>query len=320
MKRAARFTLGMGLILSAGIFLAGCGAPKDVVATLGDQKITVAELEKEDRMINALLTTQPTEEEKEQSQDAATRKKRVLDLMVYDLLIRGDTKYGPTGTPDISKIREDMIKRLGSERALQTQINGYGLTEDEFRGILERREAARIHRENFDKANIPSSDELRAYFEKNKNRLIQVDYDDVIVPSKSEATSVREALLKDERALDEYRKKFNNDLVSDTEVIQVKNETVEDSVLPKEAILSQRTSDVAIYYDSWSKYSGCYHVVRITRREDRFEELRDSTLAKYLQDRYTAYIEELSRDRGLKLYLSHIPEEKSAEESARESK
>ncbi len=293
-----------GLLIFGGLFLlAGCGGTSNVVASLNDRIITREELDKADQLFSAVA--QATED----ATDELTRKKEVLRQLVYEEVIQQDKSLsGYAATADAQRRFTEIKEALGGDKGFQAQLKGFSVTEAELLQSLEKQALAAEHRRRYDELHPADDETLLKFFQKNPRKYSMVTYEDIMVPTRSEAADIRKELSGDsEFAV--LQERYNNDLFDSTSALRVEKTKVGDGVLFTEEILQQELNEPVIHYEE-----GRYHVVLVLERIDDFATLRDHIKACYLDQQYQSYIKTLCQDAHLRLYYDRIASPKAKTE------
>ncbi|SPP99712.1 putative Ppic-type ppiase domain protein [Candidatus Sulfobium mesophilum] len=294
---------------------------KDIVARVGDAVITAPELE------NALQKYVPPGSmhgSMDPSKKEKYRKNALNDLVEVELLYHEAKSRGMKASKDaVDKAVEENMKRLGSEKKLKNALKKDGMTLDSYREKLGKYEMANAVVAAVVKETEYSEEELKDYYEKNKERykkpeamqiwhiLVQVD------PSASE----EEWLKKRDYALQLYQKiKDGEDFRSvaykySEEAWKVKEG---DLGILHRGQLEQEIEDVAFSLKEGEvsqpirTYSG-FHIVKAGERkpetqlsfEDAKNRLRDELHEKRFKEKMAALFERLRGKYPVKIYLNN---------------
>lgn len=300
-------SLRMLLILAFVFFLAGCGGTSNVVASLNDRIITQEELDKADQLFSAVAKATGDET------DELTRKKEVLRQMVYEEVIQQDKSLsGYSATAEAQQRFVEIKESLGGDKGFQAQLKGFSVTEADLLQSLEKQAISGEHRRRYDELHPVDDETLLKFFQANPRKYSMVTYEDIMVPTRSEATDIKKGLTGDPAEFAALQERYNNDLFDSTSALRVEQAKAGDGVLFTEEILQQELNEPVIHYEE-----GRYHVVLVLERTEDFAALRDHVKACYLHQQYQDYIRTLCQDAHLRLYFDRItaPKAKIKEQS-----
>lgn len=144
-----------------------------VVAKVGDIKITESELEE---ALDRYIPPGSFHVNIDRSQKDKYSKDALNDLIEIELLYQDAKKKGINVSDDtVKKIIEENIKRFGSEKKLNEILKKKGLTLDTLRERIRKYQTVNSLLNTFVKESEYPENELKEYYEKNKNKFKRPD-------------------------------------------------------------------------------------------------------------------------------------------------
>lgn len=273
----------MGLLALVGLLvLAGCGQ-EDAIAEVNGVKISQAKFDEQLDMYGGMLAVQYGMPE------------TIQNLLIQDVLIEQDLKKNDVEVSN-DRYEQDFqaeVSKMGGEDAYQKMLQTYRITDAIYRDTLKSETRYRVHKEWFDAQNPPSQEEIDAYFNNNKQSLMKLDFDQILVATEEEANAVKERLdngedfatVAAEVSTDAATKDKGGSLgsVLASTVLSNYGEPFVNAVLA----LEPGTTSGPIS----SPYG--FHVVHLNSKSDTAETLKDDIVAALNQSKYTDYLTSL---------------------------
>lgn len=268
----------VALALAGMLALAGCGASQETFATVNGEKISKTKYDSQLDLYKSMIAAQyrlpMTIRESLISEQVMLQelKKNKIELTDKDYAVEYDKA----------------IQAYGGAANYSNTIKSLGITDDQLKDSLRYETISRKHREWFNQNHQPADDEIKTYFEKNKDALITVEARHILVKTEDEANKVKERLDKGEK-FEDVAKEVSLDAQSAQNGGSL-GLTSPDKFVPefKKAILEQKVGEIGAPVKSQFGF----HIIQVNKRNDTVEALHDQIVEKINGDKYTQYLQE----------------------------
>ncbi len=291
--------------------ISGCGKKeKDIVAKVNGEAITQEEFNQEfditkkmyQKQLGEDILSQETEDNKTYEE---VLKENILDMLINEKIIAKEMdklNIKVTDEEVNEAIKTYYIDELGGEEKYKEFLESNGFTEDFFKRNIKKAMMYEKHREDFLNKTKLSEDEIKKYFEANKDSLIKVRISHILVKTEEEGKKILKRLKNGEdfhslavtQSMDSQSAAQGGDLGYYTRGNMVKEF--------KELENVAFTLKVGEISDLVKTDLG-YHVILVEDRKDSYEELKDDIVQKLKDEKYLKKISELRDKADIKVYM-----------------
>lgn len=288
----------LGVVLVAALALQGCGnnqktdtgsndtevsestsLPDGAVAEVNGDKISMDDYKEEISFYASMLASQQQ------------LKSSVVQMMIQDKLISDDLKKNNVKFDE--KEADDQflqyVQNYGGQEQFDKMLEDYNMSADKFKETIKKDLMYNKHREWFDENNKVTDKEIKDYFEKHKDELVQVDASHILVEDEKTAKEVKEKLdngedfakLAKEYSTDTSNAENGGELGYFTKASMVKEFSDAAFKLKKGEI-----SDPV-------KTSYGYHIIKVNDRKDSPEDLKEDITKTLNEQKYSDYLKKL---------------------------
>ena len=273
----------LAIALSAGLLFTGCNNQtqnnNEVVATVNDKGIS-----KKDYL----------ETMKTFSMFASARqgmKTPVVDMMVENEIILKDLKDNEIEITDedVQKNIDTYVATSGGKENFDKMLSDYNLNLEDLKKYVRYETVAQKHMDWYNKEHQPSDDEINKYFEENKDYLVQVKAQHILVDSEEKANEAKARIDKGEKfedvakdmSIDEFTKDEGGDLG-----FIYKNQMDKDFEKVAFELKDGQVSGPV-------KTSFGYHIIKVTESKKEVKDVKDVIVETLNRDAYRDYLEQL---------------------------
>ena len=268
----------VGLALAGVLLLAGCGASQQTFATVNGEKISKQKYDSQLDLYKSMIAAQ-------YRLPMTIRESLISEQVMLQELKKNKVELTDK---DYQVEYDKAIQAYGGAANYSNTIKALGITDDQLKDSLRYETISRKHKEWFNQQNQPSDEEIKAYFEKNKDELVTVESRHILVKTEEEAKKVKERLDKGEK-FEDVAKEVSLDTQSAQNGGSLGLSSPSKFVAEfKKAILEQKVGEVG---DPVKSQFG-YHIIQVNKRNDTVEALHDSIVEKINGDKYTKYLQE----------------------------
>lgn len=201
------------------------------------------------------------------------------------------------------------VSHYGGADKYGAALKSIGITDEQMKDSLRIETINRKHREWYNSQHTPSDDDLKKYYEDNKDKYRKADASHILVKTEEEAKSVKERLDAGEK-FEDLAKELSTDSSKDNGgslgVAPVSNYDPDFS----KALLALEEGQVS---DPVKTQFG-YHIIRLNKKHDSFEDNKEDIISALLDEQYEAYVNELVKAADVK-----VKGEESSESSVESS-
>ena len=273
----------LAIALSAGLLFTGCNNQtqnnNEVVATVNDKGIS-----KKDYL----------ETMKTFSMFASARqgmKTPVVHMMVENEIILKDLKDNEIEITDedVQKNIDTYVATSGGKENFDKMLSDYNLNLEDLKKYVRYETVAQKHMDWYNKEHQPSDDEINKYFEENKDYLVQVKAQHILVDSEEKANEAKARIDKGEKfedvakdmSIDEFTKDEGGDLG-----FIYKNQMDKDFEKVAFELKDGQVSGPV-------KTSFGYHIIKVTESKKEVKDVKDVIVETLNRDAYRDYLEQL---------------------------
>lgn len=277
----------IAVALTAGLIFAGCQNQEtttktESVATVDGEAISGKEYLKTMKTFSLFASAR---------QDMKTP---LVDMLVENKVIQKDLKKHNVEVTD--KDIQDSIDSyqgsVGGKKNFEKMLTDYDLTMEDLKEYIKYEATAKKHMDWYDKEHKPSDKEINKYFDENKDYLVAVEAQHILVDTEEEAKKAKERIDKGEK-FEDVAKELSKDEYT-------KDEGGKLGFIQKNQ-MDKGFGDVAFSLKEGEvsgpvKTSFGYHIIKVTKTRKNVEELKDQIIQVLNQDKYKEYLEKLKKD------------------------
>ncbi|MET3617950.1 foldase protein PrsA [Peptoniphilus olsenii] len=315
LKKLSAVSLAAVLALS----LAACGKKEGVAAEVGGVEIPMEDYYKSYAARTNQLKSQYGEDilnqedpESKKSTDELLREQTMQDLTETEMIRQDAEKLGIKVTEeDANKEIENVKAQIGGEEAYQAFLKQNNMPEDFLKENLMKQKMASQYTEKKLAELKPTDEEMKKYYEDNKNSFYKAKASHILVSDLKEANVIRKEILKGgdfakiakEKSLDTASGKNGGEL----------GEFTNGQMVPQfdDAIAKMKVGDISEPIQS--NYG--YHVIKLEEKKGiDFDKAKPQIETTMQQNKFKDYLEKLRKDSKIKLYVNtkeevNLPEE-----------
>lgn len=303
LKRLSAVSLAAVLALS----LAGCGKKEGVAAEVGGVEIPIEEYYKSYAARANQFASQYGAEVLDQSEpnsgkttDELLREQAIQDLTETEMIRQDAEKMGIEITDEeVDKEVNTMKEQIGGEEAFQSLLKQNNLPEDFLKENLKKQKLVSEYTEKKLDELKPTEEELKKYYEDNKDSFFKAKASHILVSDLKEANLIRKDIKKGgdfakiakEKSMDPGSKDNGGEL----------GEFTSGQMVPEfdEAIAKMKVGEVSEPIQS----SYGYHVIKLEdKKELAYEDVKPQIEQKVQQEKFTEYIQDLQKKSKIKVY------------------
>ncbi len=299
------------MISMMSLVISGCGnKKKGIVAEVNGDVITEEEFNQEfevtkkmyQKQLGEDILSQETEDNKTYEE---VLKENILEMLINEKIISNDMeKLNITVTDEEVNeiIKNNYINQLGGEEKYKEFLKNNGFTEDFFKKNIKKAIMYQKHKEDFLNKTKLSEDEIKKYFEANKESLIKVRISHILVKTEEEGKKVLGRLKNGEdfhslavtQSMDSKSAAQGGDLGYYT-----RGKMVKEFKELENAAFSLKVGEIS----EPIKTDLGYHIILVEDRKDSYKDLKDDTIKALKDEKYLNKISELRDKADIKTYL-----------------
>lgn len=199
-------------------------------------------------------------------------------------------------------LKSRYIEELGGEEQYREYLENNGITEDAFKRDLKRILTFEKHREDFFNKVDLSEDEIKEYFEKNKDSFVKVRASHILVRTEEEGNRVLEKLKNGEdfHSLVATESADSNSAVQGGDLGYFTKE----SLLEGYKALGDAAFNLEIgEISGLIKTESGYHIILLEDRIDSYEELKEDAVSALKYSKYMEKISDMKEKADIKIYM-----------------
>lgn len=254
----------------------------DTIAMVAGEKIPKDAYKDEMSFYSAMLASQQQ------------LKPSIVNMMIQDKLISNDMEENNIKVDD-KEINEKFlqyIQQFGGEEKFDKMLDDYNMSSDKFKETIKKDQIYQKHRAWFEENNPVSDDDLKKYFDENKDNLIQVKASHILVKDEQTANEVKEKLNNGEDFA-ELAKEYSKDTANAAKGGDLgyfnKSQMVKEFSDKAFSMQEGEVSDPV-------KTSYGYHIIKVEDKKDSVDDLKEE-ISKVLNDKkYSEYLTKLFND------------------------
>ncbi len=244
-------------------------------------------------------------------------KNSIVQMMVQDKLIADDMKANKLEVSDkeVNESFLNSVKQFGGQEQFDKMLDDYNMDVEKFKETVKKDLMYQKHKEWFEKEHPVTEEEIKEYYENNKDQFAKRDASHILVADEKTAKEVKEKLdngedfakLAKEYSTDTANAANGGNLGTFSKGQMVKE--FEDAAFAlKEGEISEPI-----------KTQFGYHIIKLNKVADSIDDNKEAITKALTDKKYADYIKELNEKANV-VTESTIAAEKSAEEATDDNK
>ena len=272
---------------------------KDTIAIVNGEKISKDAYKEEMSFYGAMLASRQN------------LKNSIVQMMVQDKLIADDIKANKIEISDkeVNESFLNSVKQFGGQEQFDKMLDDYNMDVEKFKETVRKDLMYQKHKEWFEKENPVTDEEIKKYYEDNKDQFAKRDASHILVEDEKTANEIKEKLDNGEDFADlakEYSKDTANAANGGNLGTFSRGQMVKEF---EDAAFKLKEGEIS----EPIKTQFGYHIIKINKVADSVEDNKEA-ITKALNDKkYADYIKELNEKANVVTETS-IKEDKDAVE------
>lgn len=252
------------------------------VAIVDDEKISKDDYKSELSFYASMLASQQQ------------LKNSIVTMMVQDKLIANDIKKNDIKVDDkeVEDALMQSVQNFGGQENFDKTLDDYNMELDKFKETLKKDLMYKKHREWFDENNKVTDDEIKKYFEDNKDEFAKVDASHILVEDEQTANDIKSRLDNGEDFAS-LAKEYSKDTASAQNGGDLgafaKGQMVKEF---EDAAFSMKEGEISAPVKSQFGY----HIIKVNSIKDSFEDSKEEITKKIKDKKYADYIKKLHEE------------------------
>ena len=239
-------------------------------------------------------------------------KNSIVQMMVQDKLIADDMKANKleVSDKDVNESFLNSVKQFGGQEQFDKMLDDYNMDVEKFKETVKKDLMYQKHKEWFEKEHPVTDEEIKQYYEDNKDQFAKRDASHILVDNEKTAKEIKEKLDKGEdfaALAKEYSKDTanadNGGNLGEFSKGQMVKEFEDAAFALKEGEISEPI-----------KTQFGYHIIKINKVSDSEDDNKDAISKAINEKKYADYIKELNEKANV-VTDATVKENKAAEES-----
>ncbi len=295
----------MLIILIVFSFLTGCTSKDDLAAKVNDEVITNMELEIHfniNKMVLESTMVGPdywTKEREDGKINEDAMREAVLQVLIREKLqIKEAEKKGIIANEEEIQNRINEMKEVsGGEENFKRYLHQYGVSEENIEDVIIRVIILGKYRNSIISELAITEENLRQFFNENKENFIKVKTRHILVSTEEEAREIIEELNegKDFSELAEQKSIAPNAAMGGMLDYFIMGQVINEY---EEVAFSLEVENIS----EPVKTDDGYYIIQLIEKIEEFEDLKEQVNAKYEEKKFNDKIEELKSKADIKIY------------------
>lgn len=321
MKKNFKIVL-LALTILTMLFAVSCKkADEDAVATVNGKAISEKEFTENYKVYELMYKQQLGEEAiKKTDKDGVSfkdkLKENILEKLIIDELINQeiDNKKIAITDEEVNNLYEQTIKDMGGQEQYEEFLKQQNITDDYVKDSIKKDYKQQKLEEAFYKDNKVTEEEIKDYYDANKERLIKYSLSQIMADNEEDAKKLYDKLEAGEDFA-ELAKNESSDTYSAANGGNMGE--VQASIMPEEFLNAVSTTEIGSYSKVFKSDMG-YHIVKVDDKKDQLEDLRTEIEQTLKSQKFIEYMKDLRENADVK--KMDLPEIKDEDVKTKEDK
>lgn len=303
MKKKFKIVL-LALTILTMIFAVSCKkADESAVATVNGKAISEKEFTENYKVYELMYKQQLGEEAlKKTDKDGVSfkdkLKENILEKLIVDELINQeiDNKKIAITDEELNNLYEQTIKNMGGQEQYEEFLKQQNITDDFIKDSIKKDYKQQKLEEAFYKDNKVTEEEIKNFYDANKERLIKYSLSQIMADNEEDAKKLYDKLEAGEDFA-ELAKNESSDTYSAANGGNMGE--VQASTMPKEFLNAVSTTEIGSYSKVFKSDMG-YHIVKVDDKKDQLEDLRTEIEQTLKSQKFIEYMKDLRANADVK--------------------
>lgn len=303
MKKKFKIVL-LALTILTMIFAASCKkADESAVATVNGKAISEKEFTENYKVYELMYKQQLGEEAlKKTDKDGVSfkdkLKENILEKLIVDELINQeiDNKKIAITDEELNNLYEQTINNMGGQEQYEEFLKQQNITDDFIKDSNKKDYKQQKLEEAFYKDNKVTEEEIKDFYDANKERLIKYSLSQIMADNEEDAKKLYDKLEAGEDFA-ELAKNESSDTYSAANGGNMGE--VQASTMPKEFLNAVSTTEIGSYSKVFKSDMG-YHIVKVDDKKDQLEDLRTEIEQTLKSQKFIEYMKDLRANADVK--------------------
>lgn len=303
MKKKFKIVL-LALTILTMIFAVSCKkADESAVATVNGKAISEKEFTENYKVYELMYKQQLGEEAlKKTDKDGVSfkdkLKENILEKLIVDELINQeiDNKKIAITDEELNNLYEQTIKNMGGQEQYEEFLRQQNITDDFIKDSNKKDYKQQKLEEAFYKDNKVTEEEIKDFYDANKERLIKYSLSQIMADNEEDAKKLYDKLEAGEDFA-ELAKNESSDTYSAANGGNMGE--VQASTMPKEFLNAVSTTEIGSYSKVFKSDMG-YHIVKVDDKKDQLEDLRTEIEQTLKSQKFIEYMKDLRANADVK--------------------
>ena len=303
MKKKFKIVL-LALTILTMIFAVSCKkADESAVATVNGKAISEKEFTENYKVYELMYKQQLGEEAlKKTDKDGVSFKDKlnenILEKLIVDELINQEIDNEKIAITDeeVNNLYEQTIKDMGGQEQYEEFLKQQNITDDFIKDSIKKDYKQQKLEEAFYKDNKVTEEEIKDFYDANKERLIKYSLSQIMADNEEDAKKLYDKLEAGEDFA-ELAKNESSDTYSAANGGNMGE--VQASTMPKEFLNAVSTTEIGSYSKVFKSDMG-YHIVKVDDKKDQLEDLRTEIEQTLKSQKFIEYMKDLRANADVK--------------------
>lgn len=303
MKKKFKIVL-LALTILTMLFAVSCKkADESAVATVNGKAISEKEFTENYKVYELMYKQQLGEEAlKKTDKDGVSfkdkLKENILEKLIVDELINQeiDNKKIAITDEELNNLYEQTIKNMGGQEQYEEFLKQQNITDDFIKDSNKKDYKQQKLEEAFYKDNKVTEEEIKDFYDANKERLIKYSLSQIMADNEEDAKKLYDKLEAGEDFA-ELAKNESSDTYSAANGGNMGE--VQASTMPKEFLNAVSTTEIGSYSKVFKSDMG-YHIVKVDDKKDQLEDLRTEIEQTLKSQKFIEYMKDLRANADVK--------------------
>ena len=303
MKKKFKIVL-LALTILTMIFAVSCKkADESAVATVNGKAISEKEFTENYKVYELMYKQQLGEEAlKKTDKDGVSfkdkLKENILEKLIVDELINQeiDNKKIAITDEELNNLYEQTIKNMGGQEQYEEFLKQQNITDDFIKDSIKKDYKQQKLEEAFYKDNKVTEEEIKDFYDANKERLIKYSLSQIMADNEEDAKKLYDKLEAGEDFA-ELAKNESSDTYSAANGGNMGE--VQASTMPEEFLNAVSATEIGSYSKVFKSDMG-YHIVKVDDKKDQLEDLRTEIEQTLKKKKFIEYMKDLRANADVK--------------------